>query len=379
MTFSDQPRSWGPHQLDVPLTELSGNQVRHHRHLLPSTISRLFAHPPATLNVTSRHDISSSLGASLYMPALRPDLASRIADLGARVGVTSVVICLEDAIPDEHLSAAEANLVRQVQLLEWSELPILMFIRPRSVGQLEDIVARLGASISSINGFVLPKFTAAEGERWLQAVDRARRVNPLLFAMPIIEGPEMIDVTDRTRELALLGELFERHADLIAAIRIGATDLSGLLGIRRGRSSSVYDIPPIAAVIGDILSVWGRTSSPHVVTGAVWEYYRHAADSADLGLVREVERDIECGMLGKSVIHPSHVRVVNALLTVTWNDWRDACSILDGPGGVSPSTQRDRMNESKPHAHWAARVLRRGHVYGVLREGMEPFELLSAV
>ena len=369
----------GLQDTDLQTPVLTGNQVRHHRQLLPATISRLFAQPPATVNVTSREEVSSALGASLYMPALRPDLASRIADLGARVGVTSVVICLEDSIPDELLDDAEENLVRQVQLVEWSELPILVFLRPRSAGQLADLIERLGPGLSGITGFVLPKFTADKGEEWLDVIEHARDINPLLFAMPILEGPEVLYVADRTRELALLGEMFERRGELIASIRIGATDLSGLLGIRRSRSSSVYDIPSIAAVIGDILNVWGRPRSRHVVTGAVWEYYRQTAGSADLGLVREIERDIECGMLGKSVIHPSHVRVVNALLTVTWSDWTDAFSILSGPGGVSASAQNDRMNESKPHANWAARVLRRSHVFGVLREGVEPLELTRVV
>jgi len=361
------------------LSTPTGSQIRHHRQLLPSTIARLFAHAPGVVDLVGREEIATALGASLYMPALRPDLASRIADLGARVGVTSVVICLEDSIPDVLLEEAEENLVRQIQLLEWSELPIMVFVRPRSPNHLSRLAERIGIGLTGLTGFALPKFTAANGDEWLDVIECARSYNPLLFAMPILEGPEVLHIHNRSRELADLAELFDRRTEMIASIRVGATDLSGLLGIRRGRSSSVYDVPPVAAVVGDIVNMWNRPSSRHVVSGAVWEYYRQTIDSADLGLIREIERDIEVGMLGKSVIHPSHVRIVNAFLTVTWDDWTDACSILSGPGGVSASTRHDRMNESEPRGHWATRILRRGQVFGVLREDVESFELLSAV
>lgn len=366
-------------QLD-PADALETGVVRHHRQLLPETVARMFEIPPASVDPATSSDIGLALGACLYMPALLPDLTARIGDLSARVGVTSTVICLEDSIRKDDLEAAEANLAHHVELLGLERLPVFVFVRPRSPDHLRTLSATLGSSATVLAGFALPKFNSRNGADWLAAVHAARERNPRLLAMPILEGSEVLDPQRRVAEIGLIGELLDEHADTVATIRIGATDLSGILGIRRGRSSTVYDVPPLANVMGDIITKWCHPASQHVLAGPVWEYYRQPSDSTpDLGLIREAERDIECGLVGKSVIHPSQVRVVNALLSVSWSDWIDACTIMSGPGGVSPSALRDRMNEAGPHSHWAIRTKRRAAVYGVLREGVEPVELIGAV
>lgn len=364
----------------LPTDARDTSVVRHHRQLLPETVSRMFEIPPMPVELATPSDLGFALGACLYMPALLPDLTSRIGDLAARVGVTSTVLCLEDSIRDGDLEAAEANLAHHVELLGLERLPVFLFVRPRNPAHLRAVSVALGSNIQALAGFALPKFNSSNGPDWLAAVSDARAHNPNLVAMPILEGTEVLDPQRRLAEISLIGELLDEHADTVATIRIGATDLSGILGIRRGRSSSVYDVPPLANVMGDIITKWCHAASQHVLAGPVWEYYRQPSDSTpDLGLIREAERDIECGLVGKSVIHPSQVRVVNALLSVTWSDWVDACTILSGPGGVSASALRDRMNEAGPHSHWAIRTKRRAGVYGVLREGVEPVELIGAV
>ena len=71
------------------------------------------------------------------------------------------------------------------------------------------------------------------------------------------------------------------------------------------------------------------------------------------------------GLIGKTVIHPSHVPVVHALSVVTHEEYGDALGVLAaeaGGGGVPRSAYRNKMNEANPHRAWAraAAAARRG-------------------
>ena len=46
------------------------------------------------------------------------------------------------------------------------------------------------------------------------------------------------------------------------------------------------------------------------------------------GLIQEVSLDHANGLIGKTVIHPSHIKVVQAMHIVTMEDYLDARSIL---------------------------------------------------
>ena len=87
--------------------------------------------------------------------------------------------------------------------------------------------------------------------------------------------------------------------------------------------------------------------------------------------------DKATGILGKTVIHPSHVRPVHALYVVTHEEFTDAQTTLGMTGGgVSGSAYANKMIESRPHARWAALTLRRAEVFGVLREDRTFVDLL---
>ena len=57
---------------------------------------------------------AAALGATLYCPATRPKLADDLARRAAE-GATSMVVCLEDSIPDDALAAGEQNAVAQLR------------------------------------------------------------------------------------------------------------------------------------------------------------------------------------------------------------------------------------------------------------------------
>jgi citrate lyase beta subunit len=376
--------------------------MRHFDHLSAIDKSRLFHRlPEPFVRHDDPHTLAVALGATLYIPATRPTLASDIVKCAVQ-GVTSMVVCLEDAIADDDVPSAEDNLVEQLRSLG-NEVPML-FIRVRNPDQIPQLVSRLGDAAEGISGFVLPKFTADYGEAFLDAlVDTADTTGLRLFAMPVIETREAIYREIRIDTLQDVARLLDKHRDRVLAVRLGATDLSSAYGLRRPRELTIYDILPVAEVISDVVNIIGRAdSSGFTVTGPVWEYFvggerrfkpqsrespfvehntrglRQRLITADLdGLIREVHLDKANGLTGKTVIHPSHVATVHALSVVTHEEFCDAGDILSHAGGVKASSYANKMNEVKPHTAWAERIMKRARVFGVSAEGVTFVDFLS--
>ena len=386
--------------------------MQHFHHLEAAERSRLFSREPQPFDRHGDKDVLAvALGGTLYMPATRPALASDLLRQGSR-GVLSCVVCLEDAVADRDLLAAEANVVAQLRRAASSEplderLP-LTFVRVRTPEQIPSVVTGLGEHADVLSGFVLPKFTDITGPAYLDALWQARSTTGLpLLAMPVIESPEVIHRESRVETLLAVAQLLEKHREVVLAVRLGTTDLCAAYGIRRGRDLTVYDVRLVCEVITDVVNVLGRSDGTgHVVTGPVWEYF-HGSDRLfkpqlrqtpfaehdapalrrellvrDLdGLIREVVLDKANGLTGKTVIHPTHVAAVHALSVVTHEEYADACDILGADmtgGGVQASSYRNKMNESKPHRAWAERTVRRGAVFGVAGEDVTVVDLLAA-
>ncbi|HEX3547546.1 MAG TPA: HpcH/HpaI aldolase/citrate lyase family protein [Mycobacterium sp.] len=223
-----------------------------------------------------------------------------------------------------------------------------------------------------------------------------------LWAMPVLETPEVIHAERRITGLLEVQELLDEHRDHVLAVRIGATDLSSLFGLRRFRDTTVYDVRVVADAIADIVNILGRHLGGYPVTAPVWEHFSGAelhfkpqlercrcpdhTERARLivndldALIREVRLDRANGLLGKTVIHPSHVAAVHALSVVTHEDFTDATDIIrtNNGGGVTSSSYRNKMNESKPHNAWAQRTMLRASAFGVAHEHVSFLDLLAA-
>ena len=381
--------------------------MRHFAFVDDLTLATVFDHLPRSFTADSDlATLAVALGATLYMPGTRPALV-RDVERRAASGVMSVVLCLEDAIADQDLAAAQANVVAAVQELAQrgarSQAPLL-FVRVRTAEQISDLVEKMGPAAARLTGFVLPKFTAARGAVFFEHLGRAEQVSgcPLL-AMPVLESPDVMYREQRPAALAAIGELLERHRDRVLAVRIGAADLAGLYALRRQRDLSVYDVGIIRDVITDVVNVLGRADGTgFVITGPVWEHLvapdrlfkprlRETPFEQDAELreqlitdhhdelLREVVLDKANGLLGKTVIHPAHVAPVHARLVVTHEEYDDALAIMAATGGgASGSLYRNKMNEAGPHRGWARAVLRRAEVFGVSRAGQGVVEILAA-
>ncbi len=379
--------------------------MRHFAHLSPAREAAVFHRQPQEVCPSAdRLTLATALGATLYAPGTRERLATDARHQAAR-GVTSMVFCLEDAVADDQVAAAEANV--GAALVEMDGQPSLpwIFVRIRDLAQLRRLLSGPAGRSTALAGVVLPKFSAARGGAELLAeVERAgERLGRQLWAMPVLESPEIIYNEGRLEALTAIRDLANAYRHIVLALRVGATDLCGLYGLRRDRDLTIYDIAVVRDCLADIVNVCARDAA-HVVTGPVWEYFSSAerlfvsplrvtpfeqAHEAELRqsllsqdhdrLIREVVLDKANGLLGKTVIHPSHVPAVHALMVVTHEEFTDACIVMEGDaGGVRRSDYGNKMNELRPHRAWAEVLLRRAHAFGVLRPGHTFVDVLAA-
>ncbi|MFE9423524.1 HpcH/HpaI aldolase/citrate lyase family protein [Kitasatospora sp. NPDC006697] len=330
--------------------------------------------------------LGTALGGTLYCPATRATLAADVRRQAER-GAVSLVICLEDAIADSEVPAAEANLVAQLTELALDGGPAdrlpLLFVRVRAPGQIEALTRRLGPAAALLSGYVLPKFTEAVGAEYLERLAAAEeQCGRRLFGMPVLESPELAHLEHRRTELLAVAELLAKHRERVLAVRLGVTDLCAAYGLRRSPQLTAYDLALVAAVIGDVVNVFGRADGTgFTVTGPVWEYFPLHRRGPELeGLLRELELDRANGLLGKTCVHPSQLPVVHAWSVVSHEEYSDARDILRREaGGVLGSSYTNKMNEAGPHRVWAERTLRRAEAFGVARAEVGFGELLSAV
>lgn len=370
--------------------------MRHNSYAAPE----LFTKAPRSFNrFTPRETLRFCLGGTLYMPSTRAVVDKAID--GSLRDVCSMVMDFEDALRAEDLEAGEANAIGQLEYfhekvtsgeLHTDDVP-LIFLRVRSMQQFRTFSARLTPEISNILcGFVFPKFYSDNAREYLDLlVELNEKFDTPLYGMPILEGRSIAFKETRSAELLSLLNIVREYHDYILNIRVGGTDFSSFFGVRRGISSSVYDILPVRDALADILNFFGRAEEGYVISGAVWEYFlaykrddleqvmseqltrtlrtmHPIMNDAIDGLLREVSLDKANGFIGKTVIHPSHLPYVNAMQAVTREEYEDACQILDTSGGVIKSAKSNKMNEINPHRTWAKRISKLAECYGVIED-----------
>ncbi|GGK53802.1 HpcH/HpaI aldolase/citrate lyase family protein [Nocardia camponoti] len=377
--------------------QLTGVQTRELFHVAPEPIE----------GAADRELLATALGATLYVPATRADLAETIRRR-ALSGVCSMVIDLEDAVADHLVDAAKTHAVDTLnELATGVSANPMLFIRVRDPRSVVELSKRLGPGSAVLTGFVFPKFDATTGPAYLAALDEAVAIlDRPIYGMPVLESANLVHRQSRDDQLAAIADLLAAHRDRVLAVRIGATDMCSTFGIRRDRDLTIYDVRVVADVIADIVNYLGRADGTgFLITGPVWEYFadhermfrpllrsapfeesdavkfRQYLVSRDLdGLLREITLDRANGIQGKTVIHPSHVAAVHALSVVTHEEYADAMHIMGVEvGGVAASEYRNKMNEMRPHRSWARQTLVRARAFGVANKGVSFVDLLTAL
>lgn len=356
-----------------------------------------FVVPPENFDKhTDRELLQYCLGAAMYMPGYK-DFLPKILD-NAMPGLTTIVLCFEDACPEEKVPEAQANvqrlLARVTEATESGELDPgkvpLIFVRIRNLAQFKAFAAELTpAEARSLCGINFPKFNAENGYEYYAFLrDLNERLGEIIYGMPIIEDPEVAYKETRMAELVGIKKILDKYRDLVLQVRVGGTDFSSVFGVRRGVDYSLYDIMVVRECLADIINVCGRNND-YVISGPVWEYFRapkemkfgelakHGLEDYLMqrkplvnneidGLLREVILDKANGFVGRTVIHPTHVKFVNAMMAVTKEEYDDACQILGTGGGVVKGSGGNKMNEIRPHTNWAKKMVARARAFGVI-------------
>ncbi len=356
---------------------------------------------------TDRALLQYCLGATMYMPGHK-DFADAILNK-KHPGLTSMVLCFEDACKLEDVPRAEENSINILNKISeaiengsfsYQDLPLLIF-RVRSVAQFEHFASLLKPEhIKLICAFNFPKFNGSNGEAYYSVLQSLNeKFGEIIYGMPILEDREIAFKETRLSELLQIKATLDAHKNLVLNVRVGGTDFSSCFGVRRGINYTIYDILTVRDCLLDILNIFTRDND-YSVSGPVWEYFRASKamrfqeipdfnfhetlikrepivnDAVD-GLLRELILDKANGFIGKTIIHPSHLNFVNGMYAVTREEYEDCCQILHTTGGVIKSANANKMNEIGPHKSWAERLYMRAQAYGVIEEEASYVKLFS--
>lgn len=323
--------------------------------------------------------------------------------------LTSMVMCFEDAIKEEDVLTAEQNVLSHLSAihtaikqggLSYDDIP-LIFLRVRNTEQFARFASKLKSNHAEVlSGFVFPKFYSHNAKAYLEQLNAINiQFNVNLYGMPILEGRTIAYRESRTRELNLISEIVEPFKELLLNIRVGGTDFSAIFGVRRGMNISIYEILTVRDCLSDILNFFNRNNNDYTVSAPVWEYFmaykqdniEHLLEDdihqsllsrskiinpAIDGLLREVLIDKANGFVGKTIIHPSHIKFVNGMQAITREEYEDASQILNTTGGVVKSAKSNKMNEINPHRSWAQQTIKRGEAYGVVESEASYLKLI---
>ena len=308
----------------------------------------VFQKAPEEFNKYTKLDmLKYCLGATMYMPGTK-DFTEKILR-NAIPGLTSMVMCFEDACPEEQVEEAETNTLSMLDRIStalengeitYENIP-LIFCRVRNIEQFKRFGEKLTKKqIKVLAGINFPKFNTLNGWEYFSYLKSLNeKFSEVIYGMPIIEDETVAFRETRVGELLGIKKILDSYKSIVLQVRVGATDFSSAFGVRRGIDYTIYDIMPVRDCLSDILNVFSRNNE-YVVSGPVWEYFRASKemmfedlpehdiqdsllkrvpifnDAVD-GLLREVILDKANGFIGRTVIHPTHIKFVNAMQAVT--------------------------------------------------------------
>ncbi|MCL2807814.1 MAG: HpcH/HpaI aldolase/citrate lyase family protein [Coriobacteriia bacterium] len=372
--------------------------MRHHQQVRDFS----FVEAPVEFNkYTDLALLRYCLGATMYMPGTR-DFAKEILHK-KYPGLTSMVMCFEDACREVDIPAAEDNVLKLLDTLSqylengvirYADIPLIVF-RVRSPEQFRTFCARIKKEhLRLITGFNFPKFNTQNGLQYFSYLKElnSRYPSENVYGMPILESREMAFIETRMAELLEVKRILDAHRSLVLNIRVGGTDFSACFGVRRTTTHTIYDIITVSDCLKDILNVFARDNN-YSVSGPVWEYFRVSRESKFKslsssvhdslfrreplvneevdGLLQEILLDQANGFIGKTVIHPTHIPYVNGMLAVTREEHEDALQVLQREDGVVKSKNGNKMNEVNPHRIWAEKLYMRAQAYGVIENNRQ--------
>ena len=372
-------------------------------HLSDSELNKIFYKKPEAFdNTTKKNQLRYALGATLYLPATKyiaPYLLEK-----RYSHLTSFVMCFENLIEERNINIAEKTLLNTLRTLKMAEnenrinkdeLP-LFFIHVRDPLQFErlyEILIKEKDIISYISGFFLPKFNSNNADAYLSTVKKIRLISEYIYALPIIESKEIISLASRISELIILEKTIFEYRDMILGIRIGGSYINSVLGVNSLEAMSIYDVGITASIIYDIINSFINLSYEDIaIYSSSWDkkitsfqtvskssnafdqnkvIYNHAFthDPSLDGFIREILLDKLNGCVGKTVVYPNQISIVNALYSVERKDYELALSINSSN---EPSLNYGEQINNKI---WSNKILSLSKIYGVLNENYSAVDL----
>ena len=322
--------------------------------------------------ITERHALLKphthhpyQLGASLYMPATRQDIW-QVIKRDKLPTINSIIICVEDAVSHDDVELALQRL--QELLNAWAahidsindpstpqnnkqEQPTrpLVFVRPRNPMMLQKLAHY--KHIELLDGFVMPKVDMCSLSNWRMA---CQNLSTDQLLMPTLETAALFN-PHHNQELAI--GFKEAFSQPVFALRIGGNDLFAALRLRRPKNSIVYDTP-IGTLAYQLLGCF----VPHgfYLTASVFEYL----DQPTL-FMQELTRDVSLGLVGKTVIHPNQIALVQQAYCVPASTLDEAQAILHSEA-KAVFKYNNTMLEPATHRAWATEIINRAKVFGTI-------------
>lgn len=325
-----------------------------------------------------------AVGGLLYMPATNTKISKKILNR-ENPNIKSLVLCLEDSIGDSMVEQAEECVKNTLNELytatSTNEFPIsdlpLIFIRVRECGQMTRLIQKCGKTISTITGFVIPKFNKKNALSYIdefeKILDSQHLLDTHLYLMPILESIEVMYKPNRLDNLCYISNALKRISDHVLCIRVGGTDFCNIFGIRRPMNSTIWDIGVVSDCICDIINIF---ATDYVVSGPTWEFFENKDDPDNTiwadGLKKELFYDKLNGIIGKTCIHPTQIPYIQQSLIVSEADYNNALQVLSMSSqsfvGVKKGTTGNQMNETKTHINWAKKVVALAGIYGIKKD-----------
>lgn len=322
-----------------------------------------------------------TLGAQLVTPMIKKDIAINVINkkyLDLMTNVWDLEDGAGEIARDTLLQNLRDNLaVYNEEVLKKNisidKLPNI-FIRVKDLDMLKEIET-FSKDLKYCNGIVIPKIEGDTLEEYLKIIKNINHKEKIrLYALPIIENESSIMSKCALDNMLKIKEIINKYKDIVLNINIGATDFSGIYGLRRKTNSSVYDLLVVNNCISNILNIFSYKLE-NSVTAPVWEYFNKdiTGDEND-GLLKELEKDKNNGMYSKIAIHPTQLLLINASYIVNYEDYVDAVQIMDGNRneiGCIKSKSNNKMNELNTHTIWASNVLTRAKIFGVFNKDIK--------
>lgn len=323
-----------------------------------------------------------AIGALLYIPAISKDMLYKAFNRGI-YEIGSISMCLEDSIGVNGEKEGIDNIKEIFDYLKnnkkTKEVLPLIFIRFRNLEQMLKVKDILKENLDLLTGIIIPKANKEVISEFLNRLDDLKCES--LYIMPIIETTEFINSETKDKALLDLYKVVKENKNRILNIRIGVTDILGCYGLRRNKKLTIYDNIIFNKFCADLMGTIGGNSDIDIpISGGVSEFYDLKNQEILDSYMKEIYLDKLNAFTGKTVIHPLQLKVVQAMNTISYEDYVDAKNIIKSVNfkcGVSASFSGERMNEVNPHLKWAKRIMTLAQIYGVLNEEKTVNELFG--